>query len=168
MKAAQLRNRWTVLGVAAAAGVPLALMVPGSAAGGTGGHETTFRLVELPVSQQFVDLPPKQTSQNEPASVGDEVIFVNSLERGGQQVGLSQAVCVVTTRQKNPQVYCSGTFKLHGGTLAGVTSGRLLHAKTVRIAITGGTGRFAAAGGTIIETKQNSTYQATVHLLDLR
>lgn len=167
MKPASLKNRWTVLGAAAVAAVPLALMVPGAASGNRS-QESTFKLVELPVSAQFVDLPPTQ-GQHQLASVGDEVIFVSSLQRGGKQVGLSQAVCVVTTRQKNPQVLCNGTFRLPGGTLAGVTSGRILHAKLVRIAITGGTRSFAGAGGSITSvTKPNGTAVDTVRLLDLR
>lgn len=166
MELARLRSKRTALVAAAVAAVPLALITQSGSAAGTGDHATTFTIVEHPISNKFVDLPPK--SKPSAPSVGDEAVFASTLTKDGHPFGTTEAVCVVTTREKDPLLSCTGTFNLPDGTLAAAAGGRLFSTTTVEIAITGGTGRYAAAGGTITSvTQPDGTSVDTVHLLDL-
>jgi hypothetical protein len=89
---------------------------------------------------QFVD--------NEPpgASAGDLLVFTERLlDSSGEQIGSDSAVCV---RLFDERSLCTGTYVLHGGQVFV----QLLQPGRGHIysqAITGGTGRFAGARGTV-------------------
>lgn len=125
----------------------------------------TFRLVERPGTFRYVDLPPRQTSQQSPASVGDEFIFTSRLFRSGQRVGTVHAVCTITKRSQNPERLpssCVGTFDLRRGTIELAIGGVLTD--TLEIAITGGTGDYAGASGTVTSRSVGRRTIDIVHL----
>ncbi len=90
-----------------------------------------------------------QAIDNAPAgtSAGDVLVFTEKLFNSrGRRIGSDAAVC---TRLFDATSLCVGTYKLRGGRVMvqllqpGLTG-------TYRQAITGGTGRFAGARGTVI------------------
>ena len=167
MGISQLRHKRSALVAAAAVGVPLAFLLPGGSAAGVS-DGSTFKIVEAANGQaHFIDLPPKQKSENQPPSVGDELIFVNRVTRDGKPYGFVQAMCVVTdkaTRHQPELLLCNGVFHLPGGTLTVSAGGRF--EKTVHIAVTGGTGRYEGANGSITSvTQKDGSSVDIVHLL---
>jgi hypothetical protein len=143
------RRRAAVLGAAAA--LTATVVVAGSQASASGADTMRFRFEE--VSFRFVDLPPRATDPDSPPSAGDYFVLENKLLRGGERVGSLHATCVFPTRAKNPErikLLCTGAYSLPGGTLVGTA---VLGATedVNRIAITGGTGRFAGMSGTATE-----------------
>ena len=167
MSISKLRDKRAALVAAAAVGVPLAFLLPGGSASGAS-DGSTFTIVESAHGKvHFVDLPPKQHSENQPPSVGDELIFINKVTRDGKRYGFVQALCVVTDsggKHKPPLFLCNGAFHLPGGTLTVAASGHL--EDTVDIAVTGGTGKYEGANGSIRSvTQKDGSSVDTVHLL---
>jgi hypothetical protein len=87
------------------------------------------------------------------ASAGDMVVFTERLFNGrGKQIGSDAATCV---RLFDDTALCTGTYLLPGGRVmvqllqAGLTG-------TYEQAVTGGTGRFAGARGTVTVKQQPS------------
>lgn len=151
-------SRNTRIGIAAVAVATLPItalsLQPTNAASGSSAAQT-FRLVERGGTFRFVDLPPKQQAEDDPVTAGDEFVFTSKLFRAGKRVGTLHAQCTFTRRSANfgalPAV-CVGTFALRGGSLQVQTGGLLK--ETIELAITGGTGKYAGATGTV--TSRNS------------
>jgi len=137
----------TTAGVAAV----VAFVVGGGAyavasGGGSDGPVRTITVIEKSGNGQYIDLGKKGFS------VGDEFIIRSTfwnLART-ERVGSNHGYCVVVSRKL---AQCSGTARLHGGTLA--YAGASANKSTFTIAITGGTRAFESAEG-----------QVTVHNLD--
>lgn len=121
-------------------------------AGGTlahGASSKTLRLTITGTKISDVDVPPLVTSKTSPETPGDEVIAVSRV--GGAATGRRYLVCTVT--QTAPSVEkalysCNVTYVLAGGTITADGVVRLDGSSTV--AVTGGTGAFAAARGTLL------------------
>ena len=164
-------KRLALVAGAAVAAVPLVLVTQtgaatGSSAGSRASTDLTFTLVEHSGTFHFVDLPPRQQKPNT-ASVGDEVIFVNPLTKNGQKAGRVEAVCVFTRgpQTPRPQAICNGAFHLRGGQLT-AAAGVTFTDQTVRIAITGGTGRYEGATGQVTSvTKSDRISVDTFHVI---
>ena len=150
-----LRTRLAVaLAALAAAGAALVVSTASSPAHGS---PTVLKLIGTEVGSDGADvgLPGD--------SIGDINTFAGNLSdpRTGGRVGRSETFCSLYEiaepggapgTLRNATFHCSGIAYLHGGTLTAVGSvsfdgqGQIV---TRPLAITGGTGRYAGAGGTI-------------------
>jgi hypothetical protein len=159
------RNRRTAA-LLAAGTLPLAFVVLPDASG-TAAAAASFTMKETPLTFRFVDLPPKSASEQAPPSIGDQIIFTSKLTRDGAPYGRLQALCSVTQKggQNGPLLLCAGVFNTPDGQITVQTGGHFENEKTVVIAITGGTGDFSSAAGTITSvTKKDGTSIDTVDL----
>lgn len=159
------RNRRAAALIAAGT-LPIAFVALPDTVGATDAA-ATFTMKEKPLTFRFVDLPPKSASEQAPPSVGDQVIFTSKLSRDGKPYGRVQALCSVTQKgdKNGPLLLCAGVFNTPDGQITVQTGGRFENQKTVVIAITGGTGDFSSAAGTITSvTKKDGTSIDTVHL----
>ena len=140
----------TKLGVltAALAIVVLGALTFGSAiAAAHGKHKRVLRVVGIQNQFQFVDVAPTGPS------LGDELVFSETLRRHGHEVGVSGVVCTATEVTPPYEVttfHCVATLSLRRGqiTLQGLVEiqgeGDM---GPFTVAITGGTGAFRGAGG---------------------
>jgi len=115
-----------------------------------GGGKTTLRVVGTEIQSQFLDLG------DTGPSLGDELIFSESLAVGGRDVGMSGVVCTVTHAMAPYDVLtyqCVGTLSLRRGQ---ITAQGLLEVQGEddtgpwTVAITGGTGAYRGASGEIV------------------
>lgn len=138
-----MHKRWIV--VAVAAGV--AFGCTGLAMAATGSSQshamrTTLHVVEHPVNEHVVDLPPKGDSQ------GDQFPFSNLLFNASNtsQVGRDQGNCIRTNPARG-EWQCSWTNKLANGQIT--VEGPFYDTKDSVLAITGGTGAYARSRGSM-------------------
>ena len=158
-------KRLTALSIpVAAAAVAAIFLLPGAGSAQQSG-ERTFKLVETGkgASFKFVDVPPR-AKRNRP-SPGDGFVFTTPLkDASGASDGTLTAQCTFTPKN---QSVCNGVFRLKNGTITGTTEVND-SLKTV-IAITGGTGAYEGARGSITSIDRshadNSPADDTVHLL---
>jgi hypothetical protein len=157
-------KRLIVAAAVLAVGVSIAITSVGGAQQ-TG--ERTFKLVEKGGAFKFVDNPPRQTRRNQPPSPGDFFEFSRKLyDESGASVGLILAHCIIAPGA-GVNLDCQGNAKLKDGRLA--ISAVAGSSRTTVIAITGGTGAYEGASGSIVAvdrtTADNSPSDLTVHLL---
>jgi hypothetical protein len=79
-------------------------------------------------------------------SLGDYVVFHDVLLVDGEEVGDEGGTCPLVDLEQG-LIHCTGTIRLPGGqiTFQGLTTTE----PTKQVAITGGTGRYREAGGTV-------------------
>jgi len=134
---------------AAAAVVALAVLAAAAPAA-RGGKGETLRLVAIQKQQQFIDLAPTGPS------LGDQLVFSDTVYRNGREAGTDGAVCsitqvvppyavatyqcVATIRLRNGQITVQGLNEFQGEGDPG----------PFRFAITGGTGAYSGASGELI------------------
>lgn len=129
-------------------------LILGSSASAQSPTTLTFRELDKGSTFAFVDSAPLSKAKGEPsASLGDRIVFTNPLvDSAGKRLGRLYVHCtvVVAARQANKAAFaCEGVVSLGGGTLSIQTF--LAHAgATVRGAVTGGTGAYANARGTLL------------------
>ena len=118
----------------------------------------TLQMVLRPQSFNFVDNPPKRSSDGPPspgdASITGYRIFDAS---SAKRLGRAQFVCVTTDRRGQHE-QCTGTIALPGGQLA--TQGN-----ADNVAIVGGTGAYAGARGTATGHDHPHSVDVTIHFL---
>ena len=126
-----------------------------SAAGHGRGHDhghgkEPLKLVAVEIQSEFLDLGAPGPS------LGDELVFSETLFKKGREVGTSGVVCTVTQAVAPYDVltfHCVGTLSLRGGqiTLQGLieVQGEDDPGPFV-VAITGGTGKYSGASGTAV------------------
>ena len=108
-----------------------------------------IRVTAVTVQETFLDL-------GDPGdSLGDQVVDTHDLFRAGEKVGSDGAQCTVVRLEPEVSItfQCVGTASLPRGqiTFQGlVTFSAETEGEPVRLAITGGTGRFREAGGVLI------------------
>jgi hypothetical protein len=140
------------LGVVAIGATGCALVL-GSAASAQSLTTLTFKELNKGSTFDFVDQVPMSKSKGEPsASAGDLIVFTNPLtDRTGKRIGRLYVHCtaLVAARSANKAPFaCEGVLTLAGGTLSVQTF--LAHAgATVHGIVTGGTGSYANARGTL-------------------
>jgi hypothetical protein len=137
---------------------------PGSAA--TGG-DRTFRLYERNREEAFslVDNPPRTLEQNR-LSPGDTAALHQPLRsRTGDQVGAVDVACTVTRGGSfaNARFMCHGGYKLKRGMIA--VEVRFQSGRRLIFAITGGTGIYEGATGSIRQIDRRHGSVQVVHLL---
>jgi allene oxide cyclase-like protein len=127
--------------------VGLGMLASGPVATADGHGKKTLRIVATEIQSEFLDLGTSGPS------LGDELVFSETLSIRGHEVGTSGAVCTVT--QVTPpydvlMFHCVGTLSLRQGqiTLQGLieVQGEDDPGPFI-VAITGGTGAFRGAGG---------------------
>lgn len=87
-------------------------------------------------------------------SLGDAFVFTSDLTKHGKDYGHTGVVCTVTSLERE-EVQCVGTAWLPGGqiTVQGLLGGE----STFSIAITGGTGHYEGAEGTLYVKELSDT-----------
>ena len=161
------RNKRIAATIVAAVAIPATVLsLQPTNAAGPSGTDQTFRLVERESTFKYVDIPPRQQNQQSPPTAGDEFIFTSKLFRAGERVGTLHAVCTITRRSPGPRVWasCVGSFDLRGGRIE-VAVGGAISDQRVELAITGGTGNYTGARGTITSVTRGNRSIDTVHLL---
>jgi hypothetical protein len=125
------------------------LFVPG-VANAHGDRKQTLRLIATELQFEFVDVGATGPS------LGDQLVFSESLEQKGRDVGMSGGVCTVTHVVAPYGVMtfqCIGTLSLRRGQ---ITLQGLIEVQgeddpgPFEVAITGGTGAYRGAGGEAI------------------
>jgi hypothetical protein len=155
-----------LLGLAA-----LVIAAPASAAGTT---TLTFKEPEKGSTFTYVDVAPTAPKKHgfpTAISPGDQLILTNPLTEGGKTIGKLRAKCTATGAAKTTSenaflqahFICEGAFTLPGGTLYANAS--IVKAGTEG-AITGGTGKYAGASGTILSKEVKGGSTTTITLLE--
>jgi hypothetical protein len=158
------RRRWVVSGLAAL----LAAGVFAASGAGQAPGERTFTLTVREGSEGFVDNPPRGSRQRPRISAGDEVVLrQRAFDAANARVGSLNVHCIAVTGGTEAQAtfHCDGNYVLRDGTIA-VSAAFRGSQSNVRIAVTGGTGAYEGARGSVDsrETTGNAT-RDTVHLL---
>jgi hypothetical protein len=129
--------------------------------------ERTFKLVEKGGASKFVDNPPKATRRRGP-SAGDSFLFsANLYDAGGAKVGYVAVQCTIMPGPAHAQPNCVGTAKLKDGTIT--VAGLSGVSNTTIVSITGGTGAYEGARGSVTSVARSNANNApaddTVHIL---
>jgi Dirigent-like protein len=144
-------------------------LVLGSSASAQGPKALMFKELDQGSTFAFVDNAPGSKARGEPsASIGDAIVFTNPLtDRAGKRVGRLYAHCtaVVAARQANKAAFtCEGIMVIERGTLSVQTF--LPHAgATVHGTVTGGTGAYANARGTLVSRPTKAGADDTITLV---
>ena len=119
-----------------------------------------IKVVELPIGETTVDLPPKGDS------IGDLLVFANGVFDAANktQVGTDQGYCVRTIVGKSWE--CNWTLTLKAGQIT--VEGPFMDEGDSLFAVTGGTGKYAGAKGSMKlhpRDAKSSSYDFTYDLL---
>jgi len=101
-------------------------------------------------------------------AVGDEGVSTRTLRTLQKKpIGQLNISCVTTRGGLNWIAICDGVYTLAGGTLVGTTINRPSQGpNTLHIAITGGTGRYEGARGSVLSVGSSTGLATdTIHLL---
>ncbi len=154
---------------ATAAAATIALMFATSGSGQVS-RARTIKLFEAPKGSTFgfVDNAPKTNRKDPHASIGDILAFSNPIfdESKTHRLGVSSAQCIATRpgRIATATYTCTGTFALNDGTIAIAALQRGEPTKQ-QLAVTGGTGAYDGARGTIVARMLKSGTEDTITLL---
>ena len=136
-------SRRAVVGITAAAlaatGTVLLVTVPATA-------DQTLRLTTIASGNTDLDLVP-----GEPGA-GDTQVFHDEVRRDGRRVGTSEGACTITSASATSlAAYCAATVLFDDGSSLTLQGGfeedPSVGPSEFRWAVTGGTGRYRAAGG---------------------
>jgi hypothetical protein len=134
----------------------------------------TFQEPEKGSTFTYVDVAPTApTKHGFPTAIspGDQLVLTNPLTEGTKTIGKLRARCTATAPAKTnsntaflqAHFICEGVFTLPGGTLyanASIVKGG------TEGAITGGTGKYAGARGTILSKEVKGGSATTITLLE--
>ena len=120
-------------------------------------------------SFRFVNLPPRgdrHPFRGGPVSAGDELLFHQPLRnRAGRRVGALDAVCTAARGARNfnrAQFVCHGVYAFDRGTLSAEAR---FDADDESIAVTGGTGVYEGAAGSVTSDERRGRTVNFIHLL---
>jgi hypothetical protein len=156
----RIRTAAAALALSAAAATTVALVVTeGGQAQQPAGR--TLVLKNADVKIKAVDLPPLVRSSRSPETPGDEVIATSKV--GGAATGARYLMCAAA--KQGPSIEkalysCQVTYALSDGTITAAGVGRIGGSAAVTVAVTGGTGAYAGARGTL--TSSNGTDTITL------
>ena len=156
-----------VAALAAVALLAAAILSASGSAQQTGARTFTLIEKENEGTFHFVNLPPrgKAIFRGGPVSAGDLFVFHQPLRTSaGRRAGAADVNCTATGGGKGftkAQFACHGVYGLKNGDLA--VEAAFHGQNVVTIAVTGGTGVFEGAQGSI--KSNNRTHKDTVHLL---
>ena len=139
-----------VVGIALT-GAVLAVTASGSARSHSAGH-VRLHLIEHPVNEHVVDLPPRGVD-----SQGDQFPFSNLLfdRSNSHQVGRDQGNCIRTNPNRG-EWQCSWTNKLRNGEIT--VEGPFYDTRDSVLAIIGGTGQYRDARGQMLLHARSDGY----------
>lgn len=149
----------------AATGAVLGIVgLAGGSAGpatGQGSHDHgdhTLRVLSTNTEEMFVDVGDSDFS------LGDEFVFTSKLTKHGKMVGHTGVVCTVTSVERE-ESQCVGTAWFDKGQIAiqGLLAGE---PQRFSFPITGGTGTFEGADGTLVVTEVSDTEEMLAFHLD--
>ena len=168
----QLNDRrlraFLVLGVIALAAT-IALVLAAAGSSEVSGART-IKLFEAARGSSFgfVDNAPKTNRKDPHASIGDILAFSNPIfdQSRTHRLGLTSAQCIATRAGKiaSATYTCSGTFALNDGTIA-VAALQRGEPTIQQLAVTGGTGAYNGARGTILARTLKTGTEDTITLL---
>jgi hypothetical protein len=140
---------------AALAAAAVLAVVAATASGHSSGQ--TIKLVQHDSSFQFVDVAPKGGAQ-EPPSQGDEYVIGGTDTENGKPAGRTSLVCTITKPGAKGLSQCVGTLILPRGTIS-ASGVSYIATNSDTYAVTGGTGVYAGASGTLhsVQGKGEST-----------
>ena len=127
--------------MAAIAVLAVSSAVPATGHGGGDGRDRV-RVLSTNTEEAFVDV-------GEPGfSLGDSFVFTSDLTKHGRLVGHTGVVCTITSTARE-ESQCVGTARLRSGqiTIQGLVAGE---PEVFEFAITGGTGAYTGAEGTLV------------------
>jgi hypothetical protein len=162
-------KRLTTLLLAAALGA--VLLLPGSAS--AQGTTLTFYEPDAGSTFRFIDNAPKSPASNPESkryrfSVGDEVVFTSPLfdRKGGTRQGTLYTAAKIVKGGRFDQVslIASAIYVLNDGSQISA-AGLFSFSKPVSVAITGGSGRYAGARGSLTSTTAKDSSTDTLTLL---
>jgi hypothetical protein len=135
-----------------------------AASGGKTPTGTTIHLLEDEVQPTAVPI-----GRHTGLAAGDEAVYTRTLRTMQKKpIGQLNISCVATRGGQNSISLCTGVYTLASGTLVGTTIGRSSQGSpnTLHIAVTGGTGRFEGARGSILSAGSRTGFaNDTIHLL---
>jgi len=154
---------------AVALAIGVCALVLGPSASAQDAKTLTFKELDRGSTIAFVDNAPTSNAKGEPsASIGDAIVFTNPLtDRAGKRVGRLFAHCtaVVAARQANKAAFtCEGIMVVDGGTLY-VQAFLSKAGATVHGTVTGGTGAYANARGTLVSRPTKAGADDTITLV---
>jgi hypothetical protein len=123
-----------------------------------GNHGDKVRVLSTNTEETLVDV-------GEPDfSLGDQFIFTSELTKHGKHVGHTGVVCTITSVERE-ESQCVGTAWFHKGqiTIQGLLAGEPAE---FEFPITGGTGAFEGAGGTLVVKEMSDTEELLTFYLD--
>jgi len=140
-----------------------------SSSSAQGPKTLTFKELDKGSTFAFVDNAPTSKAKGEPsASIGDAIAFTNPLTDGaGKRVGRLYVHCtvVVAARQANKATFtCEGIMVVDAGTLS-VQAFLPNAGATVHGTVTGGTGAYANARGTLVSRPTKAGADDTITLV---
>jgi hypothetical protein len=157
-----MKPTWLVAAVVAA--VAVAAAVATSRGNAQGGGVRTITLIEREGSFHFVDNPPRQGVNVAPLA-GDEFVGSTPLfTRAGRRAGTLDFHCVLVTGGERGRTHCTGTYSLAGGAIAAQAVFRGFESPPT-IAITGGTGAYEGARGSISSRDRRNVTISVIRLL---
>jgi hypothetical protein len=160
-------RRFTLGLVALAVGA--CALVLGSSASAQGPTTLTFKELNKGSTFVFVDNAPLSKGAGDPsASAGDVIVFTNPLaDAAGKRIGrlYSHCTAVVAARRAAKAAFaCEGVVVIGGGTLT--FQAFLAHGgATVHGTVTGGTGAYANARGTLVSRPTKTGADDTITLV---
>jgi Dirigent-like protein len=142
----RLRAAAVACGIVATAGLTMAVV--GEAQPQQGPPTGTLRLLQRnrEAKFHFIDVPPLQGVRRTPTPGDGAVITGPMRDSAGGKAGRLQAIFTFT-RPKRGEIQVSATFVLRDGRIS--VSGAETNARTDDFAVSGGTGRYAGARGTL-------------------
>ena len=154
---ARLAATGTVLGLITVATASVG-PATGHGDGHDGHHGHIVRVLSTNTEEAFVDV-------GEPDfSLGDEFVFTSKLTKHGTAVGHTGVVCTVTSVERE-EFQCVATAWFAKGQIAvqGLIAGE---PERFPLAITGGTGVFEGADGTLVVTELSDSQELLTFFLD--
>jgi len=142
MEADMLKRLGVTGAVVAVAALAAGSVGPAAGTGDDHGGRHTIRVISHNTEEAFVDVGKKGFS------LGDEFVFTSRLTHHGRKVGHTGVVCTITS-VKREESQCVGSAKLGRGeiTIQGLMADS---PRVFSFAITGGTGAFEGAEGTLV------------------
>jgi hypothetical protein len=105
-----------------------------------------------------IDVPPLVRSERSPETPGDEVIASSKV--GGAASGARYLVCLAAKQGKSVETAlysCQVTYNLANGTITAAGVAHINPSPPIVVPVTGGTGAYAGARGTLTVTAQQDT-----------
>jgi hypothetical protein len=147
-----------VLGVVALTAGSISSATGQGGGGHHGNHGDKVRVLSTHTEEAFVDVGDPDFS------LGDQFIFTSELTKRGKLVGHTGVVCTATSLERE-ESQCVGTAWFRKGqiTIQGLLSGEPVE---FEFPITGGTGAFEGAGGTLVVKELSETEELLTFYLD--